>query len=63
MQQQMTRQSLQAATVPAQPKAELSCEPPCFDEMTLSDGRIRPVYGKVANWLSSTPASLLAARR
>lgn len=35
----------------------------CFDEMTLVDGAIRPVYGKVASWLAATPAGLLAARR
>lgn len=35
----------------------------CFDEMTLLDGAIRPVYGKVASWLAATPAELLAARR
>jgi len=35
----------------------------CFDEMTLADGSIRPVYGKIARWLASTPAGVLAARR
>lgn len=35
----------------------------CFDEMTLADGAIRPVYGKIASWLASTPAGVLAARR
>ena len=35
----------------------------CFDEMTLADGAIRPVYGKIASWLAATPAGLLAARR
>ena len=35
----------------------------CFDEMTLADGSIRPVYGKIASWLASTPAGVLAARR
>jgi uncharacterized circularly permuted ATP-grasp superfamily protein len=38
-------------------------EPRCFDEMTLADGAIRPVYGKIACWLAATPAGLLAARR
>jgi uncharacterized circularly permuted ATP-grasp superfamily protein len=38
-------------------------EPRCFDEMTLADGAIRPVYGKIASWLAATPAGLLAARR
>ncbi|HUB65113.1 MAG TPA: circularly permuted type 2 ATP-grasp protein [Methylocella sp.] len=31
--------------------------------MTLADGSIRPVYGKIARWLASTPAGVLAARR
>ncbi len=35
----------------------------CFDEMTLADGAIRPVYGKIARWLAGTPAELLASRR
>lgn len=35
----------------------------CFDEMTLADGAIRPVYGKIARWLAATPAELLASRR
>jgi len=35
----------------------------CFDEMTLADGSIRSVYGKIASWLAATPAGLLAARR
>ncbi|WOJ90640.1 circularly permuted type 2 ATP-grasp protein [Methylocapsa polymorpha] len=35
----------------------------CFDEMTLADGGIRPVYGKIARWLAATPAELLASRR
>lgn len=34
-----------------------------FNEMTLNDGGIRPVYGRIASWLAATPASLLAARR
>src|SRR6202043_936433 len=38
-------------------------EPRCFDEMTLADGAIRPVYDKIASWLAATPAGLLAARR
>src|ERR1700732_472627 len=38
-------------------------EPRCFDEMTLADGAIRPVYGKIASWLAATPAGLLASRR
>src|ERR1700730_10898672 len=38
-------------------------EPRCFDEMTLADGAIRPVYGKIASWLAAAPAGLLAARR
>ena len=36
---------------------------PCFDEMTLADGAIRPVYDKIASWLAATPAEVLAARR
>lgn len=35
----------------------------CFDEMTLADGAIRPVYGKIARWLAATPAETLASRR
>jgi uncharacterized circularly permuted ATP-grasp superfamily protein len=35
----------------------------CFDEMTLGDGAIRPVYAKIANWLAATPPALLASRR
>ncbi len=35
----------------------------CFDEMTLANGAIRPVYGKIASWLAATPAGVLAARR
>ncbi|ACB96614.1 circularly permuted type 2 ATP-grasp protein [Beijerinckia indica] len=31
--------------------------------MTLADGKIRPVYEKIAHWLATTPPSLLAARR
>src|SRR5437588_8330915 len=38
-------------------------EPRCFDEMTLADGAIRLVYGKIAGWLAATPAGLLASRR
>jgi uncharacterized circularly permuted ATP-grasp superfamily protein len=38
-------------------------QPRCFDEMTLADGAIRPVYGKIASWLAATPAGLLASRR
>ena len=38
-------------------------ETPCFDEMTLANGAIRPVYGKIASWLAATPAGVLAARR
>ena len=38
-------------------------EPCCFDEMTLRDGAIRPVYAKIANWLAATPPALLASRR
>jgi uncharacterized circularly permuted ATP-grasp superfamily protein len=38
-------------------------EPRCFNEMTLADGAIRPVYCKIASWLAATPAGLLAARR
>jgi len=30
-------------------------EPRCFDEMTLADGAIRPVYGKIASWLAILP--------
>ncbi len=37
--------------------------PQCFDEMTLADGQIRAVYGKVARWLAETPDELLASRR
>jgi uncharacterized circularly permuted ATP-grasp superfamily protein len=37
--------------------------PQCFDEMTLADGQIRAVYGKVARWLAETPGELLASRR
>ncbi|MGH6676472.1 MAG: circularly permuted type 2 ATP-grasp protein, partial [Xanthobacteraceae bacterium] len=37
--------------------------PQCFDEMTLADGQIRAVYGKVARWLAETPDDLLASRR
>ncbi len=36
---------------------------PKFDEMTRSDGSIRPHYGKIARWLAETPAELLAFRR
>ncbi len=35
----------------------------CFDEMTLSGGDVRPVYGKIARWLKATPAEHLASRR
>jgi uncharacterized circularly permuted ATP-grasp superfamily protein len=35
----------------------------CFDEMTLTDGAIRPAYGKIASWLAATPAALLNSRR
>lgn len=38
-------------------------KPRCFDEMTLSNGAIRPVYSKVASWLAATPAEVLASRR
>ncbi|MCI0465552.1 MAG: circularly permuted type 2 ATP-grasp protein [Beijerinckiaceae bacterium] len=38
-------------------------EPRCFDEMTLGDGSIRPVYAKIANWLAATSTGLLASRR
>jgi uncharacterized circularly permuted ATP-grasp superfamily protein len=38
-------------------------EPCCFDEMTLRDGAVRPVYAKIANWLAETPPALLASRR
>ncbi|WP_051335836.1 circularly permuted type 2 ATP-grasp protein [Methylocapsa acidiphila] len=31
--------------------------------MTLADGSIRAVYGKIARWLAGTPAELLASRR
>jgi len=37
--------------------------PQCFDEMTLTDGATRAVYGKVARWLTETPSELLASRR
>jgi len=37
-------------------------EPVCFDEMTLPDGKIRPVYEKIAHWLANTPSSFLSAR-
>ena len=35
----------------------------CFDEMTLADGSIRQVYGRVATWLAQSPPELLASRR
>ncbi|MEJ0096591.1 MAG: circularly permuted type 2 ATP-grasp protein [Methylocella sp.] len=34
----------------------------CFDEMTLADGEIRRVYGKIARWLATTPSDHLASR-
>ena len=34
-----------------------------FDEMTLADGDVRAVYGKIARWLKATPAEHLASRR
>jgi uncharacterized circularly permuted ATP-grasp superfamily protein len=34
-----------------------------FDEMTLADGDVRTVYGKIARWLEATPAEHLASRR
>ncbi|HEY1736052.1 MAG TPA: circularly permuted type 2 ATP-grasp protein [Methylovirgula sp.] len=34
-----------------------------FDEMTDSDGAVRAIYGKVAQWLADCPAELLASRR
>ncbi len=34
-----------------------------FDEMTKSDGAVRAIYGKVAQWLADCPAELLASRR
>ncbi|MGA3302382.1 MAG: circularly permuted type 2 ATP-grasp protein [Methylovirgula sp.] len=34
-----------------------------FDEMTNSDGAVRAIYGKVAQWLAHCPAELLASRR
>jgi uncharacterized circularly permuted ATP-grasp superfamily protein len=34
-----------------------------FDEMTLSDGSVRPAYLDLANWLSTAPKELLAHRR
>jgi uncharacterized circularly permuted ATP-grasp superfamily protein len=37
--------------------------PQCFDEMTLTDGATRAVYGKLARWLADTPSELLASRR
>jgi len=36
---------------------------PCFDEMTLPDGATRAIYNKIARWLDTTPAELLASRR
>ena len=35
----------------------------CFDEMTLSDGRPRPVYDALARWLAQAKPDLLHARR
>ncbi len=35
----------------------------CFDEMTLSDGRARAVYGRLARWLGEVRPELLHARR
>ena len=34
-----------------------------FDEMTLSDGSVRPAYADFAQWLSSAPKELLTHRR
>ena len=34
-----------------------------FDEMSLSDGAIRPAYSDLAKWLSTAPKDLLAHRR
>src|ERR1700742_4241393 len=34
-----------------------------FDEMTLSDGTIRPAYADLAHWLATTPRELLTHRR
>ncbi|MDQ0393996.1 circularly permuted type 2 ATP-grasp protein [Labrys monachus] len=34
-----------------------------FDEMTLSDGTIRPAYADLAHWLATTPKELLTHRR
>src|ERR1700759_3874724 len=34
-----------------------------FDEMTLSDGTIRPAYAALAHWLSLAPKALLTHRR
>jgi uncharacterized circularly permuted ATP-grasp superfamily protein len=34
-----------------------------FDEMTLSDGTIRPAYADLAHWLSTAPKELLTHRR
>ncbi|PNG25827.1 circularly permuted type 2 ATP-grasp protein [Methylocella silvestris] len=31
--------------------------------MTLDDGNVRPVYGKIARWLEATPMELLSSRR
>ena len=63
MQHQISGQIREGATMPAQPPGDASNVPSCFDEMILADGRIRTAYKKVADWLSSTPAQLLSARR
>lgn len=34
-----------------------------FDEMTLAGGKVRPVYGKIAQWLAATSTEHLASRR
>jgi len=36
--------------------------PPAFDEMTLSDGGVRPAYRKLAEWLAAAPPDLLQYR-
>ena len=35
---------------------------PAFDEMTLSDGSVRPAYRKLAEWLAAAPPDLLQYR-
>jgi uncharacterized circularly permuted ATP-grasp superfamily protein len=60
---QISGQSQESANSPAEREQGQLSGVRCFDEMTLADGAIRPIYGKIANWLAATPAGLLAARR